>query len=113
MQISIDDFGTGFSSLAHLKQLPVDELKIDRSFVSDLSTNAQSRKIVASIVNMAHALELRTVAEGVEDQDSIRLLKALGCDRVQGYYYAKPMAADALLRDGWLRTAPPQAAGQN
>ena len=113
VQISIDDFGTGFSSLAHLKQLPVDELKIDRSFVSDLSTNAQSRKIVASIVNMAHALELRTVAEGAEDQDSIRLLKELGCDLVQGYYYAKPMAADALLRDGWLRREPTGSSGQN
>lgn len=113
VQISIDDFGTGFSSLAHLKQLPVDELKIDRSFVSDLSTNAQSRKIVESIINMAHALDLRTVAEGVEDQDSIRLLRTLGCDRVQGYYYAKPMPASALLSDGWLRSRPRREGGQH
>ena len=113
VQVSIDDFGTGFSSLAHLKLLPVDELKIDRSFVSDLSSNAQSRKIVESIINMAHALELRTVAEGVEDQDSIRLLRTLGCDRVQGYYYAKPMAATALLSDGWLRPRPQRNGGQS
>lgn len=113
VQVSIDDFGTGFSSLAHLKLLPVDEIKIDRSFVSDLATNAQSRKIVESIVRMAHALDLRTVAEGAEDQDSIRLLKELGCDLVQGYYYAKPMAADALLRDGWLRREPTGSSGQN
>lgn len=102
VQLSIDDFGTGFSSLAHLKLLPVDEMKIDRSFVSDLASNAQSRKLVESIVHMARGLDLRTVAEGVEDQQSLDILRELGCDMVQGYFYAKPMSAEALEQAGWL-----------
>ncbi len=106
-QISIDDFGTGFSSLGHLKRLPVDEVKIDRSFVSDLCTSAQSRKIVASVIRLAHELQLGVVGEGVEDDLTLETLRALGCDQVQGYYFARPLPAEELTEAGWLHGAVP------
>ena len=102
VQLSIDDFGTGFSSLGHLKQLPVDELKIDRSFIGDLSQSAQSRKIVASIIRLAHELNIDAVGEGVEDENSLAMLRALGCDLVQGFHFARPMPAAELVASGWL-----------
>lgn len=100
--VSVDDFGTGFSSLAHLKRLPVSELKIDRSFVADVATSEQSRKIVASIVRLAHELDLTTVGEGVEDAASLACLRAIGCDLAQGYHFARPMSASQLWDAGWL-----------
>ncbi len=100
--ISVDDFGTGFSSLAHLKRLPVSELKIDRSFIADVVTSEQSRMIVASIVRLAHELNLSTVGEGVEDAASLECLRAIGCDLAQGYHFARPMSAAQLRETGWL-----------
>ena len=98
--ISIDDFGTGYSSLAYLKKLPVGELKIDKSFVMHMSENAMDRKIVQSVIDLAHNLELQVVAEGVENEASLDMLESMGCDFAQGYFIAKPM----LLTDlsGWL-----------
>jgi diguanylate cyclase (GGDEF)-like protein len=94
--IAIDDFGTGYSSLSVLKALPIDILKIDQSFVRDLGKDLGDNAIVAAIVNMARALALRVVAEGVETQEQLSILRELGCDEHQGYFYSKPMPAEAL-----------------
>ena len=101
--VSIDDFGTGYSSLAYLKRYPIDTLKIDRSFVMDTPGNADDVAIVTAIIQMAHNLQLKTVAEGVETGPQMELLGHLGCDSVQGYLESPPMAADAALQ--WLRKA--------
>jgi EAL domain-containing protein (putative c-di-GMP-specific phosphodiesterase class I) len=93
IRFSIDDFGTGYSSLAHLKRLPVNEIKIDRSFVQELETRQTDDVIVRSTINLGHALNLKVVAEGVEVPYSWDLLERLGCDLVQGYFVAKPMPA--------------------
>ncbi|MBD8873616.1 EAL domain-containing response regulator [Rhodanobacter sp. DHB23] len=100
VKLSIDDFGTGYSSLAQLRDLPFDELKIDRGFVHGASHNASLRAILEASLGLARDLGLRTVAEGVEDREDLDLLRALGCDMIQGYLVAKPMPADAV--DGWL-----------
>jgi diguanylate cyclase (GGDEF)-like protein len=96
--IAIDDFGTGYSSLSVLKALPIDILKIDQSFVRDLGKNLGDTAIVAAIVNMARALALRVVAEGVETKEQLSILKSLGCDEYQGFYFSKPLPADVLMR---------------
>jgi signal transduction histidine kinase len=96
VRISIDDFGTGYSSLASLKNLSVDELKIDQSFVQAMSTDASSRAIVRAIVDLADALKLRVVAEGVEDRATWDVLAALGCEVAQGYFVSRPLAPDEL-----------------
>ncbi len=90
---SIDDFGTGYSSLAYLKHLPIDELKIDRSFVDTMVTDPSDLTIVRSTIDLSHNLGLEVVAEGVEDGDTLRLLADLGCDRAQGYYVSRPVCA--------------------
>lgn len=95
--LSIDDFGTGYSSLSYLRRLPASELKIDSSFVVDLQTSADARAIVKAIVNLAHALGLKVVAEGVENVHQQEILTQLGCDELQGFLFAKPMSARALL----------------
>ena len=92
--LSIDDFGTGHSSLGYLKQLPFDVLKIDRSFIQDIATSATDAAIVAAIVTVARLLKLRTVAEGVTSQDQLSVLVGLGCDEVQGFLFSPPLAAD-------------------
>lgn len=103
LQISIDDFGTGFSSLAYLKRFPVDELKIDKSFIDGLGHHPEDTAIVAAIVGMAHALDLRAVAEGVEAADQLERLRTLGCDTAQGYFLGRPACAadidDLLIVD--------------
>jgi diguanylate cyclase (GGDEF)-like protein len=96
--IAIDDFGTGYSSLSILKTLPIDILKIDQSFVRDLGKNASDTAIVAAIVNMARALALRVVAEGVETREQLAVLHDLGCDEHQGYFYSKPLPAGELVQ---------------
>jgi diguanylate cyclase (GGDEF)-like protein/PAS domain S-box-containing protein len=96
MRISIDDFGTGFSSLAYLKRFPLDELKIDKSFVDGIGIDPDSTAIVAAVMGMAHALGLHVVAEGVETADQLNRLRTLGCDEVQGYYFARPSTPDAI-----------------
>ncbi len=95
--IAIDDFGTGYSSLSVLKTLPIDLVKIDQSFVRDLGKNSSDTAIVAAIVNMASALALKVVAEGVETEKQLVILKALGCDEYQGYLFSKPLPADVLV----------------
>jgi diguanylate cyclase (GGDEF)-like protein len=96
VRLALDDFGTGWSSLAYLTQLPIDTLKIDRSFVDSLGGSGQSRAVVRSITALAQALGLATVAEGVETRAQLDALRALGCDEVQGFYFAKPMPAQDL-----------------
>ncbi len=97
IRFSIDDFGTGFSSLVALKQLPVDTLKIDRSFVRDLCTDTDDQAITQAIISMAHELKLDVVAEGIENQEQMDFLKSRHCDKGQGYLFAKPMSGDVLL----------------
>ena len=99
-ELSIDDFGTGFSSFAYLRQFPVNELKIDRAFVAGLATEAADRRIVKVLIEMAHAFGLRALAEGVEDAEGVRVLESLGCDMVQGWHFAKAMPAEEVL--GWV-----------
>ncbi len=96
VHISIDDFGTGYSSLAYLRKLRAEELKIDQSFVADLETSADARAIVDAVVKLALALGLKVVAEGVETEGQQRILRALGCNELQGYLFAKPMSAKSL-----------------
>ena len=95
--LSIDDFGTGYSSLSYLRQLPAEELKIDASFVKDVDSSADARAVVDAVVKLAHALGLKVVAEGVETLRQHKILVELGCDELQGYLFAKPMSARALL----------------
>jgi EAL domain-containing protein (putative c-di-GMP-specific phosphodiesterase class I) len=108
VQLAIDDFGTGYSSMAYLKSLPVQELKVDRSFVQHLRDSQSDAVIVRSTVDLGHNLGLRVVAEGVEDEATLAELASLGCDSVQGYYLAKPMPAAELV--AWLAAQPQPAA---
>ena len=94
VKLSIDDFGTGYSSLSYLKRFAVDKLKIDRSFVMDLTSDPDDAAIVRAIIQMAKNLGLKTIAEGVEDQATKERLRLFNCDQAQGYYFAKPMSAD-------------------
>ena len=97
VKCAIDDFGTGYSSLAHLKRFAVDTLKIDRSFIRDISTDRHNAGIVQAVISLAHTLGLTVVAEGVETADEYRHLGARGCDQIQGYYTGRPMPGDALV----------------
>ncbi len=106
-RLSIDDFGTGYSSLSYLQRLPVDELKIDRSFVKTLTDDQVNRSIVRSTVDLGHNLGLSVVAEGVEDGETLSALAELGCDAAQGYFIARPMPASAFL--DWLEARPSEA----
>jgi EAL domain-containing protein (putative c-di-GMP-specific phosphodiesterase class I) len=92
--IAIDDFGTGFSSLNYLSKLPVDTLKIDRSFVVDMTASPEGLALVSTIINLAHSLRLKVVAEGVETEEQARLLRLLSCDEMQGYLFSKPMSRE-------------------
>lgn len=91
LSLSLDDFGTGYSSLSYLRRFPIDELKIDRSFINDIHINADDAAIAGAIIAMARSLGLQVVAEGVEKKEQADLLTTLGCNQVQGYYYARPM----------------------
>jgi diguanylate cyclase len=104
VQISVDDFGTGYSSLSYLRDLPIDELKLDQSFVFPMADDARATALAASIVALAHSLDLRIVAEGVETDVAYAQLKRLGCDQAQGFFMCKPVPADEL--DFWLSNRP-------
>lgn len=101
--LSIDDFGTGFSSMSYLKRLPVQALKVDRSFVRDIETDPRDHAIVATLVRLAHGLGLSVVAEGVETEGALRLLATMGCDLAQGYAMSRPLPGDRVR--GWLQGA--------
>jgi EAL domain-containing protein (putative c-di-GMP-specific phosphodiesterase class I) len=107
IRISIDDFGTGYSSLVYLRRLPVDQIKIDRSFVSSMLHDENATTIVRSTIDLGHSLGLEVVAEGVEDDETWALLADLGCDLAQGYALSRPMPAQELLRwaKKWNRIA--------
>jgi diguanylate cyclase (GGDEF)-like protein/PAS domain S-box-containing protein len=98
VKLSIDDFGTGYSSLSYLKRFDIDKLKIDQSFIRDLASDADDAAIVNAIIHMAHSLNLKTVAEGVETVAALEKLRALQCDEAQGYHFARPLPADAFAR---------------
>jgi EAL domain-containing protein (putative c-di-GMP-specific phosphodiesterase class I) len=105
LSVAIDDFGTGFSSLSYLSRLPVDSLKIDRSFVIDMTSGPQGLGLVSTIINLAHSLKLKVVAEGVETEEQSRLLRLLSCDELQGYLFSKALPSDAF-EAGFLMPAP-------
>ena len=100
MRIAIDDFGTGYSSLSYLRQMPVDVLKIDKSFIDDMLDSRQQRALVEAIVTLARNLDLVVVAEGIEDAAQRDLLAGMGCPYGQGYLFAKPVAAETV--EAWL-----------
>jgi EAL domain-containing protein (putative c-di-GMP-specific phosphodiesterase class I) len=104
IQISFDDYGTGYSSLSYLLDLPIDELKLDRSFVFPMADDARAAALVASTIALAHSLDLRIVAEGVETAIVLTELKHLGCDQAQGYLMSRPVPAAEL--DHWLNHRP-------
>ena len=100
VQISMDDFGTGHSSLAQLRNIPLHELKIDRSFVMSLAEDEHNDVIVKTTVNLAHSMKLKVVAEGVEDIETMRRISALGCEQAQGYFLSKPIPSKSFR--SWL-----------
>jgi diguanylate cyclase (GGDEF)-like protein/PAS domain S-box-containing protein len=100
IQVAVDDFGAGFTSLSHLAHFPIDEIKIDRSFVQRLLSDAHDRAIVRSIIGLSHDLDLRVVAEGVETWDVLADLRGLGCDLVQGFFFSRPLPGDEVSQ--WL-----------
>jgi diguanylate cyclase (GGDEF)-like protein len=104
--ISLDDFGTGYSSLGHVHRLPIDKLKVDRSFVADINGNPTSHKIIKSVAGLCADMDMSCVIEGVENQEQLDTLRALGCALIQGYYFARPMPQDAVseyLAHEWER----------
>ena len=106
IQIAVDDFGTGYSSLAYLRELPIDELKLDRSFVFPMADDARAAALVFSTIALAHSLGLRMVAEGVENATALTELARHGCDQAQGYHLCRPIPAAAL--DHWLDQRQPR-----
>jgi EAL domain-containing protein (putative c-di-GMP-specific phosphodiesterase class I) len=102
--LAIDDFGTGYSSLSYLRRFPVDQMKIDRSFVAGVAVNSGDRAITASVINLGHALGIQVVAEGVETIDQLENLSEMGCDLAQGYHWLRPAAAHQI--SDWLGLRP-------
>jgi len=97
LKVGIDDFGTGFSSLSSLKRLPFNSVKIDKSFLADIEVDQKAREVIKAIVKLVHALDMEVIAEGIENEKQVPLLKDLGCDLIQGFYYAKPMSGEEYI----------------
>ncbi|MFP3917392.1 EAL domain-containing protein, partial [Lysinibacillus telephonicus] len=96
-KLSIDDFGTGYSSLSYLVRFPLDYLKIDRSFIQHIVSLDDKQAVVDAIIQMAHRLNMQVIAEGVESVQQLNILREMGCDYIQGYYYSKPVSMDGLI----------------
>ncbi|WP_208740531.1 putative bifunctional diguanylate cyclase/phosphodiesterase [Arthrobacter agilis] len=109
IQVSIDDFGTGYSSLAYLRDLPADELKLDRSFITAMRSDRRAGGLVGSIIDLAHSLDLRVVAEGVDNEETLVELRALGCDLAQGFHFARPLPAAEVAP--WITRHSPVVSG--
>ncbi len=107
--LSLDDFGSGYSNISYLRQMPLDIIKLDRQLISGLLNDSGSRIIARSIISMLKALDYQVLAEGVEDEETAQLLLHYGCDQAQGYYFSRPFIADAL--QPWLEAQRPQRAG--
>ena len=106
LRIAVDDYGTGYCALAYLRDLPIDELKIDRSFIANVTTDRRSGAIVRSTIELAHALGLKVVAEGIEDKLALAAVAAFGCDYAQGYHFSRPVPADAFTTWAEARIGP-------
>jgi EAL domain-containing protein (putative c-di-GMP-specific phosphodiesterase class I) len=109
VRVALDDFGTGYSSLSYLRRFPLDSLKIDRSFTMDLTTNSEIASIVTAVIEMAHSLGLRAVAEGVETAEQEAFLRSHDCDEIQGFYFSRPVPADSVAE--LVRATEPAAIG--
>jgi EAL domain-containing protein (putative c-di-GMP-specific phosphodiesterase class I) len=94
IHISMDDFGTGYSSLGYLKKFPFHTLKLDQSFIEELTDNPQDKAIISAVIALGHALNLRVVAEGVETQEQFELLRSLHCEQIQGYLFSRPLCVE-------------------
>ena len=97
ISLSIDDFGTGYSSLSYLKLFPIDNLKIDRSFVFSITSDSTDAAISASVILLAHSMNLKVVAEGVETEEQLQVLREQGCDYVQGFLFSRPLSAEEFV----------------
>ena len=97
VKLSIDDFGTGYSSLSYLKRFPLHELKIDRSFLHDMTDDPEGRAMISAMIYLAHEFKLKVVAEGVEEQRQLDILASLNCDEYQGYFFSRPVTAQDLM----------------
>ena len=96
VEVAIDDFGTGYSSLSYIAKLPINALKIDRAFIINMTSNADDRSIVSAIISLAHSLNLRVVAEGVETNEQAKLLRLLKCDEIQGFLFSPGVPAEQI-----------------
>ncbi|MBT5292209.1 MAG: GGDEF and EAL domain-containing protein [Cellvibrionales bacterium] len=107
VRVSIDDFGSGYSSLRYVQMLPIDKIKIDKAFIDDVGSGVESQGIVQAVINMSHSMGYKVVAEGVETQEQLMALKSMGCDYIQGYFFSKPVNFDELIKLEGFNKAPP------